>query len=136
MPVVGDDMWKISWDTDKKSSTYLSWVIEDWHVANDCTGSSKQSECGKADILAGGTDDLVPGTGGAAYVLNNATIYEFALEFPADPADEDVLDIQLPALGESTWIGWYAVSQRGSGAQADMEFPDFRVFLPIQIVRR
>jgi hypothetical protein len=136
VPVVGDDMWKISWDTDRKSATYQSWVIEDWHVADDCTGSSKQSECGKADILAGGTDDLVGGTGGAAYPWDNATIYEFAIEFPADPADEDPFDFQLPAIGQSTWIGFYAVLQRGNGAQADMEYPDFRIFQPIQIVRQ
>ena len=40
----------IELDTDKKSPTYQQWLVEDWHVADDCTGSSKQSECGKADV--------------------------------------------------------------------------------------
>jgi hypothetical protein len=137
VPEVGDDMWKIYFDTNKKNeNTYLTWIVEDWHVADDCTGSSKQSECGKSDLVAGHTDDLVPGDGGAAYVLDDATIYEFAREFPADPADEDSYDFSLPAIGESTWVAFYVVSQRGNGAQADMEWPDFRLFFPIEIVRQ
>jgi hypothetical protein len=136
VPEVGDDIWLVEYDTDKKSTTYGEWKVEDWHVADDCTGSSKQSECGRSDVSAGHSDDLVPGNGGGAYMLGSSTVYEFARVFPADPADADSYDFTLPPVGGSTWIAFYLTSNKGNAPQADLEYPDFRVFLPIQIVRQ
>ena len=69
-------------------------------------------------------------------MLGSSTVYEFARVFPADPADADSYDFTLPPVGGSTWIAFYLTSNKGNAPQADLEYPDFRVFLPIQIVRQ
>jgi hypothetical protein len=136
VPDIGDDLWLVAFDKDKKSPTYQQWQVEDWHIADDCTGNSKQSECGKSDLAAGHTDDLIPGYGGGAYLYEGGTVYEFARVFPADPADADPFDFSLPGIGESEWIAFYLTSNRGNAPQADLEWPDFRLFYPIEIVRQ
>jgi len=136
VPQLGDDLWLVERDTDKKSPTYGQWKVGDWHVSDDCTGSSKQSECGRSDTSAGHTNDLVPANGGAVYMLGTSTVYEFARVFPTDPANADSYDFTLPPVGGSTWIAFYLTSNKGNAPQADLEYPDFRVFLPIQIVRQ
>jgi hypothetical protein len=133
VPAVGDDMWFISRNDDKKDDIEDgSWMIEDWHVSDDCTGSSKQSECGKADVLVGATDDLNSGTAGAVNQVGTTTVYEFARSFE----NNDPYDFAVPAIGESGYVAFYLVLQRGKGAQGNTEYPDFRVFQPIEIVRQ
>jgi hypothetical protein len=140
VPEIGDDMWFIARDSDKKSPTYNQWLIDDWHVSDDCTGSSKQAECGVSDPV----QNLLAHDDGAVYApLDDptATVYEFArcLPGPENPScvvDPDGYDFYVPAVGGSTWIGFYLVLQGGKGAQGNTEYPDFRVFQPIEIVRQ
>jgi hypothetical protein len=133
VPEVGDDMWFISRNDDKKDTIPDgSWMIEDWHVSDDCTGSSKQSECGKADTDAGGTYDLDGGSVGTVYEVGTTTVFEFARSFE----NADALDFAVPNIGETGYVAFYLVLQRGKGAQGNTEYPDFRVFQPIEIVRQ
>ncbi len=131
VPVIGDDMWMIYKDANKKNATYGKWLVEDWHVSNDCTGSNKQSECGAKDAQ----QNLISPTFaqyGAVTQVGNSTVYEFARSY----ASQDPEDFYLPAVGGETWIGFYLVLQMGSGAQGNTEYPDFRVFQPVKIQRQ
>ena len=137
VPEVGDDMWFIARDADKKSSTHGQWLIDDWHVSDDCTGSSKQSECGRSDPV----QNLLAPDGAVYTPIDDltATVYEFARCFPGPDnptCTVDPNDFYVPDVGGSTWIGFYLVLQGGKGAQGNTEYPDFRIFQPIQIVRQ
>jgi hypothetical protein len=131
-----DDMWMIRRGDDKKDpSTYGKWLIEDWRVSDDCTGSSKQSECGAID--AGGLpfQNLNGNTNGVVFEdgATGETVFEFARCFDCE---YDPQDFPTPAVGQSMRIGFYLVLQMGKGAQGNTEWPDFRVFQPITITRQ
>jgi hypothetical protein len=139
VPEVGDDMWFIARDADRRSSTYGEWLIDDWHVSDECTGSSKQSECGRSDPV----QNLLAPDGAVYTPIDDltATVYEFARCFPGPDnptctVDPNGYDFYVPDVGGSTWIGFYLVLQGGKGAQGNTEYPDFRVFQPIEIVRQ
>jgi len=134
IPEVGDDMWKIYQNLDKKAGAdYLKWHIEDWHVSDDCTGSSKQSECGALDDPMHPMGDLIPATNGVVWVdPSDGTFYfEFARSFDHN----DPLDFYVPSTGGQTRIAFYFVLQQkgAKGTQGDTEYPDFRVFQPVLI---
>jgi hypothetical protein len=133
VPEVGDDMWKIYQDLDKKSATAGQWFVEDWHVSDDCTGSSKQSECGALDEPLNPAGDLLPAENGVATTDPDGTFY---FEFARAYGDNDSLDFYIPSVGGSTRIAFYLVLQQkgAKGSQGDTEYPDFRIFQPIEIV--
>jgi hypothetical protein len=134
IPEVGDDMWKIYQNLDKKAGDdFGKWFVEDWHVSDDCTGSSKQSECGALDEPLNPAGDLLPAENGVATTDPDGTFYfEFARSF----GDNDSLDFYVPSVGGSTRIAFYLVLQQkgAKGSQGDTEYPDFRIFQPIEIV--
>jgi hypothetical protein len=132
-PEVGDDMWKIYQDLDRKSGTFGQWVVEDWNVSDDCTGSSKQSECGVLDDPENPAGDLLAPSGGVATTGPEGTFY---FEVARAYGDNDPLDFYVPGVGGSTRIAFYLVLQQkgAKGSQGDTEYPDFRIFQPIEIV--
>lgn len=141
LPARSDDMWMIRRATKKDAPVAVgTWLLEDWHVSNDCTGSSKQSECGAYDVPINGEpgQNLIPGSDGlAVHEVSNgtgsATVFEFARRFnaPVDPQD-----FPVPAVGQSVKVGFYLVLQMGNGAQGNTEWPGFRLFQPITITRQ
>ena len=137
LPARSDDMWMIRRATKKDAPAAVgTWLLEDWHVSNDCTGSSKQSECGAYDVAVNGEpgQNLIPGSDGlAVHEVGGATVFEFARRFgaPVDPQD-----FPVPAVGQSVKVGFYLVLQMGSGAQGNTEWPGFRLFQPITITRK
>jgi hypothetical protein len=136
LPARSDDMWMIRRATKKDTKPVGTWLLEDWHVSNDCTGSSKQSECGAYDVPINGEpgQNLIPGSDGlAVHEVGGATVFEFARRFvaPVDPQD-----FPVPAVGQSVKVGFYLVLQMGSGAQGNTEWPGFRLFQPFTITRK
>jgi len=134
VPEVGDDMWKIYQNLDKKAGDdFGKWFVEDWHVSDDCTGSSKQSECGALDDPLNPAGDLLPAENGVATTDPDGTFY---FEVARAYGDNDPLDFYVPSVGGSTRIAFYLVLQQkgAKGSQGDTEYPDFRIFQPIEIV--
>jgi hypothetical protein len=137
LPARSDDMWMIRRATKKDAPVAVgTWLLEDWHVSNDCTGSNKQSECGAYDVAINGEpgQNLIAGSAGAVTEVNGATVFEFARRF--GPA-VDPQDFPVPAaVGQSTRVGFYLVLQMGNGAQGNTEWPGFRLFQPFTITRQ
>ncbi|MBE0593820.1 MAG: hypothetical protein IH616_15615, partial [Gemmatimonadales bacterium] len=136
LPARSDDMWMIRRATKKDPAPAGTWLLEDWHVSNDCTGSNKQSECGAYDAPVNGESrqNLIAGSAGAVTEVNGATVFEFARRF--GPA-VDPQDFPVPtSVGQSTRVGFYLVLQMGNGAQGNTEWPDFRLFQPFTITRQ